>query len=89
LIKVGENMVIETGREETGRWKARRRWGKQTDLAEAKADPTVRMNCIIVEGGSRRTHMKFPGLATPTQSKIGEIGTTIKVGGQGNENDEA
>lgn len=48
LVEIGEDMVAETRRQRAGRGKARNRWWKESNLAEADTDPASRMDGIVV-----------------------------------------
>ncbi len=80
MVKIGEDMVAETGREEARSREARNRRRKQANLTETEADPTTRMDSIAAKSRSSGSHVNLPGRATPIGSEIGEIDATREVG---------
>jgi hypothetical protein len=70
----------KAGSGETGSWRR-----KHANLAEAEANPTASVDCIIVKGSSSRAHVKKPRVGTPAKCKSREL---VAAGEISRESDE-
>jgi hypothetical protein len=88
LVKVREDVVAERDGEKARKWKTGNwRW-EESDLAQTHANPTRRVDSIILQSGGSRSHVKAPRSETETESKVREGNAAIKISRQGNEEKE-
>jgi hypothetical protein len=82
-------MVAETRSLKTRGWKAwEGRW-KVADWTKAKANPAAGMDSITIKGRRCWAHVESPRFTAPKVSGSGKIGTTVEIGRQVEEQEEA
>ena len=77
-------MIAKRSRKKAGGRKARSRRWKEADLAQTHANPTARVDSIVVKGGRSRSHLKAPRIKAEAEGKVREGSAAIEISGKVN-----
>jgi hypothetical protein len=90
LVKGRENVVAKSDRHETRRRETwNRRW-EESNLAQTHANPTSRMDGIVVQSGrSCRSHLKAPRSKAESEGEVREGNAAVEISRKSEEEKEA
>jgi hypothetical protein len=89
VVKGRENVVAKSDRHETRRRETRNRRWEESNLAQTHANPTSRMDGIVVQSGRCRSHLKAPRSKAKSEGEVREGNAAIEISRKSEEEKEA
>jgi hypothetical protein len=89
LVKGRENVVAKSDRHETRRRETRNRRWEESNLAQTHANPTSRMDSIVIQRGRCRSHLKAPRSKAESEGEVREGNAAVEISRKGEEEKEA
>ncbi len=82
-------MVDKSDRQETRRRETRNRRWEESNVAQTHANPTSRMDSIVIQRGRCRSHLKAPRSKAESESEVREGNAAVEISRKGEEEKEA